>query len=108
MSSWARTSPSGLGPERLDHLVAHEIVEIGQGLGVETGAERRDQVDALGRLETLDEVGEVSRMQWLGEGGGEERVVVRERVPDLGDEGVGELERNGPRFIHAARPAAWR
>ena len=40
VSSWARTSPAAAGPSALDHLVADELVEIGQGLGVESRAQR--------------------------------------------------------------------
>ena len=48
--------------QRLGELVADLLVDLGQHLEVEVGAQRLDEADALLRLEHLDEIGEVGAL----------------------------------------------
>ena len=51
--------------QRRHEFVAHLLVELGQRLDIETSAERRDQLNSLGRLQRFDEIGEIGGMQVL-------------------------------------------
>ncbi len=84
--------------QSLDHLVADELVEIGQRLGVEAGAQRPDDGEALLAGQPLQQVGEVGGVQRAGQAGDQVGVADGDRLADLGDQRVGELERRGGGF----------
>ena len=88
----------GLRAQSLDHLVADELVEIGQRLGVEAGAQRPDDGEALLAGQPLQQVGEVGGVQRAGQAGDQVGVADGDRLADLGDQRVGELERRGGGF----------
>ena len=80
-------------PQGGHHLVADELVEIGQGLGVESRAQRGDDARALVGGQPLQEIGEIGRVQRPGEPGGEVEIAGGDGVADLLDQGVGQRSR---------------
>ncbi len=77
--------------QRLRDLVAHLLVDLGQHLEVEIGAQRLDDGDPLLRAQQLDQVGEVGAVH-VGEQRAHLRLVVG--LDRLGD-GAHELGRRG-------------
>ena len=84
-----------LGGHRLDHLVAHRLVELGQRAGLEVVAKGRDQEAALLGAKQLNQVGEVGLVQPHGELAHLGRVLLIER----GNDGVQEIGANAPLLV---------
>ena len=84
-----------LGGHRLEHLVAHRLVELGQRRGLEVVAQHGDEDAALLGTQQLDQVGKVGFMQRQRQLAGFGRVA----FVDRGGDGMQEVGADTALFV---------